>query len=154
MPDESTGLAIERVAADVAATEPEEKKKPVLIDEFGKPTPDGWRLIGSNFRKEMPSKERPGRGGRSYSYIDARQVAARLDAVVGVGNWSTKFTILSLEDNIVECTLSVFGVSKADVGYSNAPDRDDENEPMKAAYSDAFKRSAVHFGIGRFLYES
>jgi hypothetical protein len=36
----------------------------------------------------------------------------------------------------VECTLSVCGVAKTDVGYSNAPDADpgDESEPAKAAY--------------------
>ena len=42
---------------------------------------------------------------------------------------------------------------KADVGYPNDADNDPEDEPLKAAYSDAFKRAAVQFGIGRWLYQ-
>ena len=70
------------------------------------------------------------------------------------GNWSTSFRVLSREPWVVECTLTVCGVSRADVGYSNAPDSEDEAEPAKAAYSDALKRAAVSFGIGRWLYEA
>jgi ParB family transcriptional regulator, chromosome partitioning protein len=33
------------------------------------------------------------------------------------------------------------------------PDSEDETEPAKAAYSDALKRAAVGFGVGRWLYE-
>jgi Rad52/22 family double-strand break repair protein len=56
-------------------------------------------------------------------------------------------------DWVVECTLTVCGARRADVGYSNAPDSEDEIEPAKAAYSDALKRAAVGFGVGRWLYE-
>ena|SRR2546425_4866805 len=118
----------------------------------GTPTAAGWREIGKNLRKPMPSKQRPGRGG-TFSYIDARQVMNRLDAVVGPGNWENRFRIIDASMHVVECTISIFGISKTDVGYSNNPDSDDESEPMKAAYSDAFKRAAVHWQIGRWLYE-
>jgi len=127
-------------------------EKPILVDEFGAPTKEGWRRIGHLFQAPMPARQRKGPGGRSFDYITARQVADRLDKVIGPGNWATAFRVLSVQDHVVECTLSVFGISKADVGYSNNPDADNESEPLKAAFSDAFKRAAVQWGIGRWLY--
>lgn len=132
------------------------ESRAVLIGPDNRPNADGWRLIGQMLRRRMPTKERPGgvsKNGKqlpSMSYITARQVQARLDEVVGPGNWSTSY--FAHGNGAVECTLSIYGVSKTDVGYSNNPDRDDESEPLKAAYSDAFKRAAVAWGIGRFLY--
>lgn len=126
-----------------------------LMMPDGTPAPSGWRKIGENLRKPMPAKTlTAGRRG-SFSYITARQVQQRLDDVVGPGNWSTHYFVHG--SGAVECTLSIFGVAKADVGYSNNPDADPddaqfEHEPLKAAYSDAFKRAAVAWGVGRFLY--
>lgn len=127
-----------------------------LMGDDGKPTALGWRKIGENLRVPMPSKQRRGRGGM-FSYIDARQVMDRLDEVVGPGNWSDHY--FAHQGGAVECTLTIFGVSKSDVGYSNNPDADPddkefEHEPLKAAYSDAFKRAGVKWGVGRFLYGS
>ena len=126
----------------------------------GRPTPAGWRFIGRKLREPMADrdvKERAGRGGRKFKYIDARAVQDRLDAIVGPGNRQTQY--FAHQDGAVECTLTIYDVSKADVGYRNNPeaaegDAQFEHEPLKAAYSDALKRAAVHFGIGRFLYES
>ena len=126
------------------ATEP-------LINADGTPTPRGWRKICELLRKPMQTRQRKGPGGRMLSYITARDVQNRLDGVVGPGNWSTSFRVLSQEPWVVECTLTVCGVSRADVGYSNAPDSEDETEPAKAAYSDALKRATVGFGVGRWL---
>jgi Rad52/22 family double-strand break repair protein len=142
-----TGAQQPAPAADSTA-----EHKPTLVDEFGAPTKEGWRKIGQLFQTPMATRERNGPGGRSFAYVTARQVADRLDKVIGPGHWATSFRVLSLEDHVVECTLSVFGVSKADVGYSNNPDSENEPEPLKAAFSDAFKRAAVQWGIGRWLY--
>jgi hypothetical protein len=128
-------------------------EKPVLVNELsGKPTPEGWREIAKRFQKPMSSRQRRGPAGMTFEYITARQVQDRLDAVVGPGNWQTAFVVLDKERAIVECTLSVFDVCKADVGFCNNPEKP-EAEAMKSAYSDALKRAAVHFGIGRWLYE-
>ena len=124
-----------------------------LIDADGAPTPRGWRKIGELLRKPMQTRERKGPGGRMLAYITATDAQNRLYGVVGPGNWSTSFRVLSQEPWVVECTLRVCGASRADVGYSNAPDSEDEIEPAKAAYSDALKRAAVGFGVGRWLYE-
>jgi hypothetical protein len=85
-------------------------------------------------------------------YIDARDVMDRLDEVVGVENWQDEYTLIG--DGQVMCKLSVrFGdawVTKCDVGgESEQPDKGDRE---KAAFSDALKRAAVKFGIGRYLY--
>ena len=86
-------------------------------------------------------------------YIDARLVYDRLDQVCG-GNWSGKFGPMPPElipdrdpdDSpvlYVRCQLTVFGVTREDVGEGDDP---------KAAFSDAAKRAAVHFGIARAIY--
>lgn len=85
-------------------------------------------------------------------YIDARCVMDRLDDVVGVDGWRDEYTVHP--SGSVECRLSVqiagVWVTKADVGSES--EQPDAGDRMKAAYSDAFKRAAVKFGIGRFLY--
>jgi hypothetical protein len=110
-----------------------------------------WREIHGRLSSPdgMHVKVREGK----FRYIDAREVMDRLDEVVGPEHWSTVFTVLDKDAAVVECRLTVHGVTKADAGYPNNPGSDFEKEPFKAAYSDALKRAAVHFGIGRFLYE-
>lgn len=104
-------------------------------------------------------KQREGRGGNKFDYIDARSAHQRLDEVVGPGGWQTTFKLLDSESKAVECSLSVLidgvWVVKTDVGYPNsaADAEDDGKEPLKAAYSDAMKRAAVQFGVGRHLYD-
>ncbi len=131
-----------------------EKAKAPLITPDGRPTPHGWRKIGELLAQPMPTRSFNGRGRQQFDYITARQVAKRLDDVVGPGNWSDNYRVLSTEPWIVECTLAVCGVSKSDVGYSNAPDAEagEETEPAKAAFSDSFKRAACKWAVGRWLY--
>ncbi len=84
---------------------------------------------------------------RALAYIDARSVMRRLDAVVGPGNWSFDFDVMSPDCKMVKGRLTVLGVTKCDAGEAGA-----EDEPLKSAVSDALKRCGVHFGIGRYLY--
>jgi hypothetical protein len=92
------------------------------------------------------------------SYIDARAVMDRLDTVLGPTGWQTSYTVKDEQTKAVECQLSIRDggdwVTRADVGYPNeSRDADNpEKEPYKAAYSDALKRAAVQFGIGRYIY--
>jgi hypothetical protein len=88
----------------------------------------------------------------AMAYIDARVIQDRLDEVLGVENWEDAYKILP--DGSVMCRLRVkLGdrwISKTDVGSpSEQPDLGDR---LKAAFSDALKRAAVKFGIGRYLY--
>jgi hypothetical protein len=88
----------------------------------------------------------------AMAYIDARLVCDRLDDVLGVEGWKDSYQLLP--DGSVQCLLSLrlFGewVTKEDVGsQSEQPDGGDR---LKAAFSDALKRAAVKFGVGRYLY--
>lgn len=87
-------------------------------------------------------------------YIDARLVMDRLDEVIGVGNWCDEYEFSSNGCAICKLTVKMPGtgdaVTKCDVGSpSEQPDAGDK---LKAAVSDALKRTAVKFGIGRYLY--
>lgn len=77
------------------------------------------------------------------AYIDARDVGERLDMVVS-GDWSDDYAVPQRGgQDVLECRLTVCGVTRVDVGQSGS---------AKDLYSDAFKRAAVKFGIGAFLY--
>ncbi len=112
------------------------------------------QLVAPFQPSEIKWKPQSVKGTRAMAiaYIDARLVQDRLDAVLGVAGWQDEYTILP--DGGVVCKLKVLldGVwlSKMDVGSpSEQPDGGDR---MKAAFSDALKRTAVKFGIGRYLY--
>jgi hypothetical protein len=85
-------------------------------------------------------------------FIDSRMVQERLDDVLGLHNWQSEYH--ELAGGTVRCRLSLrIGaewVVREDVGgQSEQPDPGDR---MKAAFSDALKRAAVQFGVGRYLY--
>lgn len=87
-------------------------------------------------------------------YLTARAVMDRLDQVLSPENWFDKFE--SLPNGSVRCSLSVrFSsesewLTKCDVGSPS--EQPDEGDRDKAAHSDALKRAAVKFGVGRYLY--
>jgi hypothetical protein len=91
-------------------------------------------------------------GNRQLSYITARTVMNRLDEVAGPGNWWDDYVP---GENSVLCRLTIrlpngHEVTKADAGgYAGMSDQGDDD---KSGFSDAFKRAAVKFGIGRHLY--
>jgi hypothetical protein len=93
-----------------------------------------------------------GNRAMALAYVDARVIQDRLDEVLGVEGWSDDYECLA--DGSVVCRLRLrLGeewVTKVDVGGpSEQPDGGDR---MKAAFSDALKRAAVKFGVGRYLY--
>lgn len=103
---------------------------------------------------EVKFKPQSVKGNRALAlaYIDARLVEDRLDSVLGVENWQDEYD--TLPDGSVVCRLRLkLGdqwITKMDVGSpSEQPDGGDR---LKAAFSDALKRAAVKFGIGRYLY--
>lgn len=101
-----------------------------------------------DFRVQGKANEQTGRA-QVVAYIDARVVQDRLDAVVGAGNWSFDWTPLVIEKGevmIAKGTLTVYGISKADAGSAS------NFEQTLGAVSHCFKRAAVHWGVGRYLY--
>lgn len=109
------------------------------LDSLKKEIPFKWRI---------KSYSKDGKKGQCLAYIDARDVMDVLDD--NNLQWSDSYRVLCLNSHAVECTLTVDGVTKVDVGYPNS---DMSKEPLKDAYSDSLKRAAVKFGIGRFLYD-
>lgn len=81
------------------------------------------------------------------AYLDARDVMDRLDDVVGPANWQCRYSHTE-KKTVCDIGIKIDGewVWKAD----GAGDTDVEAE--KGALSDAFKRAAVRWGIGRYLY--
>ena len=108
-----------------------------------------WRVQRTS-KERVQGKYPDGTRGLVVAYIDARQVFSRLDELFGPDGWQTGYRVLDAASGAIECTLTVGGISKSDVGY---PNRSGGEEPLKAAYSDATKRAAVQWGIGRWLYE-
>lgn len=88
------------------------------------------------------------------AYIDARQVADKLDEVLGPANWQNKY---EANKNHLYCSIGInvqtdkalppIWVWKTDCGTES------DMEAEKGEASDAFKRAAVKWGIGRFLYD-
>ena len=92
------------------------------------------------------------RYGRALAYLEARDVMNRLDDVLG-GNWSSKLTPL-VEDGKLSGFLCELTVRFPDGSVSTRSDVGviTSYESLKGAASDALKRTAVHFDVGRYLY--
>lgn len=97
--------------------------------------------------KFLPRGGGQGENKMGMPYVDARVVMHRLDDVFGPGGWSFTYDIVPGNRVMVRGSLVVLGILKCDAGEAS-----DEAEPLKSAVSDALKRCAVHFGVGRFLY--
>lgn len=99
-----------------------------------------WRVGSTNKEKTK---------GMALAYIDARDVQDRLDDVCGPGNWQCRYSHATDKKTVCEIGLLLNSewVWKAD----GAGDTDVEAE--KGALSDAFKRAAVRWGVGRYLYD-
>ena len=111
-------------------------------------------LSGPFDPKEVKFKPQSVKGNRAMAlaYIDCRVVQDRLDAVLGVEGWMDEYEILPEGSVVCKLRLKLGDdwVVKSDVGSpSEQPDGGDR---LKAAFSDALKRAAIKFGIGRYLY--
>ena len=84
----------------------------------------------------------------ALAYLDARDVMDRLDLVCGPENWQDEYT--ETPRGRVLCKIGIrIGdewVWKSDGAGETAV------EGEKGGISDALKRAAVHWGIGRYLY--
>jgi hypothetical protein len=85
-------------------------------------------------------------------YIDARTVMDRLDDVLGLAGWQDEYDFLPDGSALCKLSVRVNGewITREDVGSES--EQPDEGDRRKAAVSDALKRAAVKFGVGRYLY--
>jgi hypothetical protein len=90
--------------------------------------------------------------GMALAYIDARDVMQRLDDVLGPLNWQCRYTHAgTITICEIGCGVSIDGKTEWVWKANGAGSTDVEAE--KGACSDAFKRAAVLWGIGRYLYD-
>jgi len=114
-------------------------------------------------------KQREGGGGKQLDYVEHFRVVARLNEVLGAGEWSTSLLELRLVNEserngkhavsyVARVRLHGDGWAYEDVGFGTSIDRDPggvHEKAVKEAVSDAEKRCARHLGwsLGLALYE-
>tara|TARA_S200002703_G_scaffold159995_1_gene175953 strand:- start:4029 stop:4646 length:618 start_codon:yes stop_codon:yes gene_type:complete len=135
--------------ADDGTTQLKQENKMSRFEDLKKPFPAEkihWRVGATNKEKTK---------GIALAYLDARDVMERLDEVVGPENWQAEYPFVGCCRIGIRCKeMRADGVSFTEqwVWKSNgAGETDVEGE--KGQYSDAFKRAAVLWGIGRYLYD-
>lgn len=114
-----------------------------------------WR-VGSTFEKNGAT------GGKALAYVDARDVAERLDDVIGPENWQDRYKETPKGRIICRIGVDITATRNEDPSWPAPTSEwiwksdgagDTAYEGEKGAISDAFKRAAVKFGIGRYLYD-
>ncbi|WP_299949103.1 Rad52/Rad22 family DNA repair protein [uncultured Ruegeria sp.] len=112
-----------------------------LSEEFPRESVS-WRVQGTPY-------ERNGRfSAMALAYIDARDVMDRLDEVCGPDNWQDEYTT-----NANGLTICRIGIRVTDEWVWKSDGAGETAvEGQKGGISDALKRAAVHWGIGRYLY--
>lgn len=98
-----------------------------------------WRIGATNANKSQ---------GLALAYIDARDVADRLDEVCGPANWACSYPHANGK---TVCAIRI----RCDGEWISKEDGagDTDHEAVKGALSDAFKRAGARWGIGRYLYD-
>lgn len=116
-----------------------------------------WTRLGKALAAPFGSEEvewRPqGKSGANsktqvIAYITSAAIQERLDAVMGAGAWSFTWEPLVVdggEVRVAKGALTLLGVVKEDVGTAS------NWEPSKGCVTDALKRCATLWGIGRYL---
>jgi len=87
--------------------------------------------------------------GIALAYVDARDVMQRLDEVVGRGNWQCEYPWSDTKRLVCRVGIKIGGEW---IWKSNGCG-DTQVEAEKGAFSDAFKRAAVLWGIAQYLYD-
>ena len=89
--------------------------------------------------------------GMAVFYIDSRAIQKRLDEVVGAMNWSNQY--ITWQDKSQICGISIFNDERKEWVTKHDGAENSDIEAIKGGLTDAFKRAAVLWGIGRYLYQ-
>lgn len=95
--------------------------------------------------------------GLAVAYLDSRAIQKRLDGVIGFDNWKNEFNVVMSDKNKDSIAfISIISIYNKDmkewISKSNGAG-DTDIEAIKGGFSDAFKRAASMWGIGRYLYD-
>lgn len=111
----------------------------INFNELKRELPYKWRV--QSFSKFKPE-------ATCVAYVDSRDVQKLLDEVAGPENWQDEY--YAVKNNLF-CRIGIRvngeWTWKGDCGTESNVDKE------KGEASDAFKRAAVKWGIGRFLYD-
>ena len=89
------------------------------------------------------------KSGLALAYLDARDIQKRLDEVCGPAGWQSQFH--DCGNGRLACELRIRVDDEWVCKSDGAGATDVEGD--KGAFSDSLKRSAVAWGIGRYLYD-
>lgn len=129
-----------------------------LIDQFKDPFP----ATQIEYRAIQWNKDNT--QAMPFAYLNARAVMDRLDEVLG-GRWALNTepvpSAFGNEKVCVKATIIIYaddgvysrsGFGEEDLRFGKDSDKI-INDPWKSAESDAIKRAAIAWGIGRYLYD-
>lgn len=106
-----------------------------------------WRVLRISKKKPV---------AQVAAYVDSRAIQNRLDKVVGRENWQNEFVTVTGNNNDGTahiCRLSIYYRERGEWITKSDGAGCTDVEPIKGGLSNAFKRSASMWGIGRYLYE-
>lgn len=116
-----------------------------IQDQLLKPFPQS----DIEFRVQRAMSTTRGNKAVVLAYVTNRAIMNRLDEVFGVGGWKNEYK--EWRDKGVLCGISV----KIDGEWITKWDGAEETniEAVKGGFSGSMKRTAVQWGIGRYLYD-
>ena len=124
-----------------------------LYEQLTEPFPENeveWRIgrSGKNDRGVWAS---------CMAYITSRAIQERLDQVIGPLNWEVSYRTIEGKDLTTGILATLSITAKDPSGSLTIVDKEDgaeqtDIESFKGGLSSAFKRAAVTWGIGRYLY--
>lgn len=106
-----------------------------------------WRVL--RVAKSNPKK------AQVAAYVDSRAIQNRLDAVVGRENWQNTFESVVGNNNGTTahiCRISIYYPERGEWITKSDGAGCTDVEPIKGGLSNAFKRAASMWGMGRYLY--
>jgi hypothetical protein len=89
--------------------------------------------------------------GMALAYIDARDVQDRLNEVCSPFGWQCRHEVSG--DKRVTCHIGIRDPETREWIWKSDGAGESDVEGEKGSYSDSFKRAAVRWGIGRYLYD-
>lgn len=105
-----------------------------------------WRITATTKDKSR---------GIAAPYVKSRAIQSRLDAVVGPYHWKPEYMLWHTVEGKGSqlCGIAIYIEERGEWLQKWDGAENTDVEPVKGGISDAFKRAAVTWGIGRYLYD-